>query len=226
MMQRIPRVLGPEQVRECRAALEAADWTDGRLTAGHTAGRVKSNLQLAQDDPVGARLGNLLLDVLARNPLFLSAALPLRVLPPRFNRYQGGGAYGNHIDTAVFSVPGTPHRVRSDISATLFFSDPDEYEGGELVIEDTYGAHTVKLPAGDMVIYPGHSLHRVTPVMRGTRFAAFFWIQSLVRDDGQRALLFSLDNAIQDVTNALPEHAVSSQLLGVYHNLLRRWAET
>jgi PKHD-type hydroxylase len=226
MMQRIPRVLGPEQVRECRAALEAAEWTDGRLTAGHAAGRVKSNLQLAQDDPVGVRLGSLLLDVLARNPLFLSAALPLRVLPPRFNRYQGGGAYGNHIDTAVFAVPGTPHRVRSDISATLFFSDPDEYEGGELVIEDTFGAHTVKLPAGDMVIYPGHSLHRVTPVTRGMRFAAFFWIQSLVRDDGERALLFSLDNAIQDVTKALPEHAVSSQLLGVYHNLLRRWAET
>lgn len=226
MMQRIPRVLSPDQVRQCREALEGAGWADGRLTAGHAAVRVKSNLQLAQDDPVGARLGELILDILAQNPLFMSAALPLRVLPPRFNRYEGGGAYGNHIDNAIFAVPGTPHRIRSDISATLFFSRPEEYEGGELVIEDTYGTHTVKLPAGDMVIYPGHSLHRVTPVTRGTRFAAFFWIQSLVRDDGERSLLFSLDNAIQDVTREVPDHAALGQLIGVYHNLLRRWADT
>ncbi|MDR2878060.1 MAG: Fe2+-dependent dioxygenase [Chromatiales bacterium] len=226
MMHIIPALLSPAQVRQCREALESAPWVDGRLTAGHIAVKAKSNLQLAEDDPVAVRLGEFILSVLAKSPYFIAATLPLRVLSPRFNRYEGGGAYGNHIDNAIFSVPGSPDRVRSDISATLFFSDPDEYEGGELVIEDTYGTHQVKLPAGHMVIYPGTSLHRVTPVTRGTRYAAFFWTQSLVRDDGDRALLLSLDRAIQDLGVAAPDHPALSQLAGVYHNLLRKWSDT
>ena len=226
MMQTIPALLSPEQVRQCRQALEQAQWVDGRATAGHMAVRIKNNLQLAQDDPVAVRLSEFILDVLAKTPQFMAAALPLRVLPPRFNRYEGGGNYGNHVDNAILSIPGTPHRVRTDVSATLFFSEPEEYDGGELVIEDTYGTHTVKLPAGHMVLYPGTSLHRVTPVTRGTRYAAFFWTQSMVRDDGERALLLSLDNAIQDLTRAAPDNPALSQLIGVYHNLLRRWANT
>lgn len=226
MMQTIPDLLSPEQVRQCRQALEQARWVDGRLTAGHAAVKIKSNLQLAQDDPLCVQLGEFILDVLAKSPQFIATALPLRVLPPRFNRYEGGGTYGNHIDNAIFSIPGSPHRVRSDVSSTLFFSDPDEYEGGELVVEDTYGTHHVKLPAGHMVIYPGTSLHRVMPVTRGTRYAAFFWTQSLVRDDGERALLLNLDNAIQDLTAAAPDSPAISQLIGVYHNLLRKWSDT
>ena len=148
------------------------------------------------------------------------------MLPPRFNRYRGGGQYGMHVDSAVFSVPGTPHRVRSDLSATLFLSEPDEYDGGELVVADTYGEHGVRLPAGDMVLYPGSSLHRVTPVTRGTRLASFFWIQSLVRDDGQRSLMWELDGAIQQLAGEVPGHPALDRLTGVYHNLLRQWAQT
>ncbi len=226
MMLIIPQVLTPEQVREGRQMLEAAQWTDGRATAGHLAAQVKSNLQLPDDHPVARQLGDTILQALGRHPLFLSAALPLKVLPPRFNRYEGGGEYGNHIDNAIFSVPGTPHRVRSDLSATLFFNDPDEYDGGELTVEDTYGEHSVKLDAGDMVLYPGNSLHRVTPVTRGARLASFFWVQSLVRDDSQRALMLELDGAIQQLTRDAPGHPSLSRLTGVYHNLLRQWAGT
>lgn len=226
MMLQIPDLLNADQVRQCRQALEQASWTDGRSTAGHQAVRTKQNLQLPLDSEVARRIGDLIMDALGRNPLFMSAALPLKVLPPRFNRYEGGGCYGNHIDGAVMSVPGTPHRIRTDISATLFFSNPDEYDGGELTIEDSYGNHSVKLPAGHMVIYPGTSLHRVTPVTRGTRYASFFWVQSLVREDSQRALLFDLDNAIQQLTPKVDDDPALARLTGVYHNLLRRWTQT
>ncbi len=226
MLLTIPALLDTTAVAAFRRTLLAADWQDGRETAGHVARSAKANLQLPGDSPLGVELGEQLLAALSRNPLFIAAALPLKVLPPRFNRYEGGGNYGDHIDNAVFSVPGTPHRIRSDLSATVFLSEPDEYDGGELVIHDTYGEQRIKLPAGHMVLYPGTSLHRVTPVTRGVRLASFFWIQSLVREDSQRSLLFQLDEAIREVATALPEQPVVASLTGVYHNLLRQWAQT
>lgn len=226
MMLSIPDILTPEQVLQYRAALERGAWQDGRQTAGHIAQRAKDNRQLAQDDPLTIQLGDFILERLGANPRFVAAALPLKVLPPRFNRYDGGGTYGNHIDNAIFSVPGTPHRVRSDLSATLFLSEPDAYDGGELVVEDSYGSHSVKLPAGHLVLYPGSSLHRVMPVTRGCRFAAFFWIQSLVREDNQRSMLLELDETIQALGLQLPESPEVVRLTGVYHNLLRHWANT
>ncbi len=225
MMLRIPSLLTPDEVRDCRQALEQATWQDGRTTAGSLAVKVKSNLQLPIDSPIAARLGNLILDRLGRNPLFLSAALPLRVLPPRFNRYEGGGTYGNHIDNALFVIPGTAIKVRTDVSTTVFFSDPEEYEGGELIVEDTYGHQSVKLAAGDAIVYPGTSLHRVNPVTRGTRYASFFWTQSLVKSDEQRRVLFDLDQSIQQLSLDHPDHAKLSALSGTYHNLLRMWSE-
>jgi len=226
MLYTVPRLLTAEQVGQFRQALQSASWTDGRITAGHSARKAKNNQQLGADDPLGERLGNVLLEALARNPLFMTAALPLKVFPPRFNRYENCGHYGDHIDNAVLSVPGSSHRVRSDLSATLFLSEPGEYEGGELVIEDTYGSHAVKLAAGDLVLYPGTSLHRVTPVTSGVRLAAFFWIQSLVRDDSQRSLLLQLDQNIQQLANELPDSPVGPRLTGIYHNLLRLWSDT
>ena len=175
MLLRIPCLLTPDEVRHCRQALEAASWQDGKTTAGHVAAQVKSNLQLPLDSKTGQQIGDLILDRLGRNPLFMSAALPLKVLPPRFNRYEGGGTYGNHIDNAFFTIPGTAIKVRTDVSTTVFFSDPDEYEGGELMVEDTFGQQSVKLAAGDAIVYPGTSLHRVNPVTRGTRYASLFW---------------------------------------------------
>ncbi len=225
MMLRIPALLSPEEVRECREALEAADWQDGRTTAGHLAAKVKSNLQLPIDSPLAQKMGHLILDKLGKNPLYLSAALPLRVLPPRFNRYEGGGTYGNHIDNALFVIPGTAIKVRTDVSTTVFFSDPDEYEGGELIVEDTFGHQSVKLAAGDAILYPGTSLHRVNPVTRGTRYASFFWTQSMVKSDEQRRLLFDLDQSIQQLTVDCPDHPRLSALSGTYHNLLRMWSE-
>lgn len=225
-MFHIPDVLTADEVRQCREALERAAWVGGRSTAGHMAVRSKDNQQLAPDDPLAQQIGDFIVDRLGSHPQFIAAALPLKVLPPRFNRYSGGGTYGNHIDNAIFSVPGTHHRVRSDLSATLFFCDPDDYEGGELVVEDTYGSHRVKLPAGHLVLYPGSSLHRVEPVTRGARLAAFFWIQSLVREDNQRAMLLELDGAIQQLGQSVPEHPALVQLSGVYHNLLRHWSTT
>lgn len=225
MMLRIPALLTPEEVRECRQAMEAADWQDGRTTAGHLAARVKSNLQLPVDSPLAQKMGTLILDKLSRNPLYLSAALPLRVLPPRFNRYEGGGTYGNHIDNALFVIPGTAIKVRTDVSTTVFFSDPDEYEGGELVVEDTFGHQSVKFAAGDAILYPGTSLHRVNPVTQGTRYASFFWTQSLVQSDEQRRLLFDLDQSIQQLTADCPDHPRLSALSGTYHNLLRMWSQ-
>jgi PKHD-type hydroxylase len=220
----IPDVLSPSLVQQARARLDAARWVDGKVTAGRQSARTKDNLQLAEDDPLARELGELILASLQRNALFISAALPLRIFPPLFNRYQGGQSFGSHVDNAIRQVGGTPHRIRTDLSATLFFANPDEYDGGELVVEDTYGVHSVKLPAGHMVLYPSTSLHSVRPVTRGARVASFFWIQSMVRDDGQRTLLFDLDTAIQRVATDT-DHPAVVQLTGVYHNLIRRWAD-
>ncbi|MGD9536213.1 MAG: Fe2+-dependent dioxygenase [Alphaproteobacteria bacterium] len=226
MLLEIPDVLTPEEVRRCRDALERANWQDGRQTAGHVAVHAKHNQQLGQDDPLCRQLGDFILERLGGTPRFIAAALPLKVLPPRFNRYVGGGTYGEHIDAAIFSVPGTPHRIRSDLSATLFFSEPVDYDGGELVINADFGERLVKLPAGHMVLYSGNTLHRVTPVTRGARLAAFFWIQSLVRDDGERAMLLELDDTIQALGLSAPGDPALVRLTGLYHNLLRRWANT
>ncbi len=225
MMLRIPALLTPEEVRACRQALERADWEDGRATAGHLAVKTKSNLQLPLDSQAGREIGDLILDRLGNSPLFISATLPLRVLPPRFNRYEGGGTYGNHIDNAYFTIPGTAIKVRTDVSTTVFLSDPQEYEGGELIVEDTFGHQSVKLPAGDAIVYPGTSLHRVNPVTRGVRYGSFFWTHSLVASDEQRSLLFSLDQQIQQLTMRHPDDPGLSALSGVYHNLLRMWSQ-
>lgn len=225
MLLHVPNVLTAEQVAECRRRLDAADWVDGRITAGHQSAKAKDNAQLPEDSPVARQLGQMILAALERNPLFLAGALPLKIFPPLFNRYAGGQSFGNHVDNAIRQVRNTPHRVRTDISATLFLASPSEYDGGELTIDDTYGSHGVKLPAGDLVLYPSTSLHRVQPVTRGARVAAFFWIQSMVRDDGERTLLFDLDLAIQRLGGDQPEHPALVQLTGIYHNLLRRWAD-
>ncbi|HUH40732.1 MAG TPA: Fe2+-dependent dioxygenase [Castellaniella sp.] len=225
MLLSIPDVMTPDQTRQCREALEQAPWVDGRDTAGHIAVRVKDNRQLPLDHPVAQQWGQAIIEALSASPSFMSAALPQRILPPRFNRYAAGEAYGFHIDNAIFQVPNTPTRMRSDLSTTVFFSEPDEYEGGELVIQDTYGEQRIKLPAGHAVVYPGTSLHRVTPVTRGVRYGAFFWTQSLVRDDGRRALLLEQDVAIQNLIQANADPEVVARLTGVYHNLLRMWSE-
>ena len=225
MLLHLPDILSAEQVATCRRELETADWVDGRVTAGHQAVQVKRNAQLPERHPVALRLGEMIVGMLERSPVFLSAALPLKVFPPIFNRYGEDQGFGTHIDTAIRQVPGTPHRVRTDLSATLFLTDPQAYDGGELVVEDTYGAHAARLPAGSMVLYPASSLHRVAPITRGTRLAAIFWVQSMVRDDGQRALLYDLDTAIQQITPAASGAPALVQLTGVYHNLLRQWAD-
>lgn len=225
MLLQIPDVLSPEQLAQCRAALATADWADGRITAGYQSAKAKHNLQLSVDNPLGRELGDVIVQELGKNALFMSAALPAKVFPPMFNRYEGGGNFGVHIDNAIREVKGTTHRVRTDLSATLFLSDPDEYDGGELVIEDTYGAKSVKLPAGHMILYPGTSLHKVTPVTRGVRVASFFWIQSLVREDAQRSMLFDLDNAIRKLGTDVPDNPALIQLTGIYHNLVRAWAD-
>ncbi len=225
MLLQIPDVLTGVQVAQARDTLEAADWVDGRVTAGHQSARAKDNMQLPEDHPAGRQLGEMILAALQRNPLFISAALPLRVSPPLFNRYQGGQSFGNHVDNAIRQHPASGLRIRTDLSATLFLADPADYDGGELMVEDTYGVHSVKLPAGHLVLYPSTSLHNVRPVTRGARVASFFWIQSMVRDDGARTLLFDLDSAIQRVAEDAPASSAPVQLTAVYHNLLRRWAE-
>jgi PKHD-type hydroxylase len=225
MLLHIPDMLTAEQVAHCRQKLDQADWVDGRVTAGHQSARAKDNMQLPEDHPASRELGELILTALQNNPLFMAAALPLKVFPPLFNRYQGGQSFGTHVDNAVRQVSGTPHRVRTDLSATLFLAAPEEYDGGELSVEDTYGLHNVKLPAGHLILYPASSLHHVRPVTRGARLASFFWIQSMVRDDGQRAILFDLDMAIQRISGEVADHPSVIQLTGVYHNLLRRWAD-
>ena len=225
MLLQIPEVLTAEQVDACRNVLEKADWVDGRITAGHQSARAKDNLQLPEDHKDAQKLQNTILYALENNPLFMSAALPLKVFPPLFNRYQNGQSFGNHVDNAIRQVKDTPHRVRTDLSATLFFSNPEEYDGGELVVEDTYGVHSVKLPAGHVILYPASSLHHVRPVTRGARLASFFWIQSMVRDDGERTILFDLDVSIQRLASEVPDHPSVVQLTSLYHNLLRRWAD-
>ncbi len=225
MIIAIPDVLTAAQVAEARQQLDHTDWVDGRVTAGHQSGRAKENQQLPEDSPIARRLGETIVAALERHPLFISAALPAKIFPPLFNRYQSGHSFGLHVDNAVRQVRGTAHRIRTDLSATLFLSAPGEYEGGELMIEDTYGPQTIKLPAGHMVLYPASSLHKVQPITRGSRVASFFWIQSMVRGDSERALLFDMDLAIQALNRDTPDHPAVVQLTGVYHNLLRRWAE-
>jgi PKHD-type hydroxylase len=225
MLLTIPDLLSPEQVEEIRRKLDSADWVDGRVTAGHQSTLAKNNMQVPEGHPVAKEVGELILQTLGQNSLFISAALPVKVFPPLFNRYSGGQSFGTHIDNAIRHLKGTTHRVRSDLSATLFFSNPEEYDGGELVVEDTYGIHSVKLPPGHMVLYPSSSLHNVRPVTRGARVSSFFWIQSMVRDDGARTLLFDLDNVTQRITAEQIDSPNAIRLTGIYHNLLRRWAE-
>jgi PKHD-type hydroxylase len=218
-------VLTAQEVRTVRSRLTAAAWTDGRLTAGYRSAEVKANLQVPQSDPAAQEASGQIVRSLERSATFISATLPRHVYPPLFNRYAPGMAFGDHVDNAVRQIPGTPHRLRTDISATLFLSAPDEYDGGELVIDDLYGTHAVKLDAGDMVVYPASSLHRVNPVTRGTRDAAFFWIQSMVRDDGARTLLYDMDTSIQELTRRGADAQSLLRLTSCYHNLLRRWAD-
>ena len=226
MLIRIPNVLTPAQIAACRTTLEKADWMDGAITTGPLSKAVKHNMQVPASHPVGRRLGDMILGALHQNKLFARAALPLKVVPPSFNRYTGGQSYGNHVDATVQHVWGSADRIRTDLSATLFLSEPEEYDGGELTLHDELGERAIKLPAGDMVLYPATSVHHVTPVTRGTRLAAFFWMQSMVRDDAKRSLLFELGTALQDYEQALPEHPALVRLTGVYFNLFRLWTDT
>ena len=226
MLLKIPQVLTKEQVAAGKALLLEAGWTDGNVTAGYQSAQAKHNLQLPEDSPQARQLGDMILQALAVNKLFMSAALPLKIFPPLFNCYQGGQSFGVHVDNAIRQVPGTPVKVRTDLSMTLFFSEPEEYDGGELVIEDTYGAQSVKLAAGDMVLYPSTSLHKVTAVTRGRRLASFFWLQSMVASDEKRSILFDMDMAIQSLRQQVQDSRDIVQLTGVYHNLLRQWALT
>lgn len=225
MIVRVPNLLSTEQLAAARALLAEAPWGDGRATAGYQSAKVKDNFQLPEDCEAAGKLREIVVAALERNALFMSAALPARIFPPLFNRYEPGMGFGAHVDNAIRQVGNTPHRVRTDISATLFLNAPEEYDGGELIVEDTYGAHSAKLAAGDMIIYPATSLHRVTPVTRGARIAAFFWVQSMVRDDGARTILFDLDRSIAELTRERPESPALVRLTATYHNLIRRWAE-
>lgn len=224
MLLHIPKVLTESQVARGRAVLDDAKWVDGRTTAGHLSARAKHNQQVAEGTPEAREMGEIVVTALERTPLFMSAALPLRVFPPLFNRYEPGMAFGAHVDNAIRQVAGSPIRVRTDLSATLFLSRPEEYDGGELIVDDTYGAHSVKLPAGDMILYPASSLHRVQAVTRGVRLASVFWVQSMVGDDAERSLLFDLDTAISQVTETSPDSPAVVALTACYHNLLRRWS--
>lgn len=227
MLVHIPNVLTPEQVRMLRDRLDHADdaWVDGRVTAGYSGAPVKRNQQIAEHTPIARELGDVILSAIERHPLFISAALPNQVYPPLFNLYEGGMTFGSHVDGAVRVLPNGV-KLRTDVSVTLFLSAPDEYDGGELVIEDAYGVQEIKLPAGDMIVYPATSLHQVTPVTRGVRVASFFWVQSLVRSDAQRALLFDMDTAIQRLNASDADAQARRSLVGCYHNLLRIWSET
>lgn len=224
MMLHIPAVLSPSQLAQCRRALADAPWEAGSRTAGGQAVHCKDNFQLPAASPLCGELGNLIRAALEAQPLFQSAALPARILPPLFNRYEGGGHYGNHVDAAIQS-PSVLGRVRTDVSTTVFLCDPEEYEGGELIVEDTYGTHEVKLPAGDAIVYPATSLHRVEPVTRGARIASFLWTQSMVRDAWQRTMLFDLDMTILRLRQQVGDSPEVVRLTSHYHNLLRQWAE-
>jgi len=225
MLLHVPDVLTPAQVADLRRRLDATAWVDGRATVGEQGAQVKRNRQLDEFSPVGAELGRLVLQAVAAHPLYMAAALPMRHMPPLFNRYEQGEHYGLHVDGAIRAVPGTALQMRTDLSCTLFLAGPDEYEGGELEIIDTYGSHAVKLPAGDLVLYPSSSLHRVHPVTRGVRVASFFWVQSLVRDASRRQMLFELDQNIQALRAQLGDTDPVLGLTGHYHNLVRQWAE-
>ncbi|TXH69167.1 MAG: Fe2+-dependent dioxygenase [Thiothrix sp.] len=222
----IPKVLSKAQVAACRERMDNAEWIDGKITAGEQSAAVKQNSQLPENSPLATEIGNLILDALAQTPQFISAALPLKIFPPLFNRYANGGQFGLHVDNSIRHVPGTIVRIRTDLSCTLFFSEPEEYEGGELMIEDNYGTQAVKLAAGDLVLYPSTSLHRVEAVTAGARVCSFFWLQSMVRDDGKRTLLYDLDQTIQSLAvNLGINHPQVVQLSSIYHNLIRRWAD-
>jgi len=225
MLLHIPNVLTREELAGIRRALEQAHWADGRETVGVQGAQVKRNQQLAEASPLRTELGRLVLAALERHPLFFAAALPKKILPPRFNRYADGGTYGFHVDGAVMRL-SDGDQLRSDVSCTLFLNDPEDYDGGELIVSDTYGEHEVKLPAGDAIVYPSSSLHQVTPVTRGARLASFFWIQSLVRDDARRRMLLEMDTALTALRASAADSAAVLQLTGVYHNLLWQWAET
>ena len=226
MLVTIPNLLTPDELAHVRNVLENTAWIDGRATAGDQAAKVKNNLQVPIDAPAGQELGHVIVRALARNPIFTSAALPLRVLPPMFNRYDVGMTFGAHVDGSIRSLPGSGQRLRTDVSSTLFLTPPEDYDGGELVVHDTYGTHQVKLPAGHMVVYPATSMHSVNPVTRGSRWGSFFWTQSMVKDDWQRHMLYDLDRSIIKVRERLPDDdpAVVG-LTAHYHNLIRHWAE-
>jgi PKHD-type hydroxylase len=227
MILKIPNVLTPKQLAEGRAILEEAQWVDGSITAGFQSTLAKKNIQLPEESAESIQVGDMILSALAQTPLFMSAALPCKIFPPLFNCYQTGHNFGDHVDNAIRYVKGTPVKVRTDLSMTLFFSEPEEYEGGELVIQDTFGEKSVKLSAGDMILYPSTSVHRVKPIIKGQRLAAFFWLQSMVARDDQRSILFELDNSIQQLRNSVATEDPSLiRLTGVYHNLLRQWVET
>ena len=225
MMVHIPNVLSADQVARCRDVMQRAAWVDGRVTAGHQSEKVKNNLQMPETAPEARELGGMVMDALGRNSLFFSAVLPKEVFPPLFNRYDAGMTFGSHVDNAIRGYLNTPLRIRTDVSSTLFISAPEDYDGGELVVQDTYGTHAAKLPAGDMIIYPGTSLHHVNPITRGSRIASFFWTQSMVRDVTKRSLLFDLDMAIVRLNRDHPEHHSIVELTAIYHNLLRQWTE-
>ncbi len=226
MLLSIPSILSKQAVAEMRAAIDAAEWVDGNVTSGTQSALAKRNLQLPENSPAARKAGDRILDALEKTPLFVAAALPLKVFPPLFNRYGEGNSFGMHIDNALRVRRDNGFRIRTDLSATLFLSEPEEYDGGELIIEDNYGAHAVKLNAGDMVLYPASSLHRVEPITRGARVSSFFWIQSMVREDARRTLLFDMDMAVQALAGELGQgHAQVIALTGAYHNLLRMWIE-
>ena len=228
MMLHIPEVLTKAQVAELRAAIDAVDWIDGNATSGTQSALAKRNEQLPEGSAAARFAGEKILDALSHSPLFVTAALPQTVFPPLFNRYGGGQTFATHIDNSIRQSRDGSVRIRSDLSATLFLTEPEDYDGGELLVEDTYGVHEVKLPAGDLILYPASSLHQVTPVTRGARTSSFFWIQSLIRDDAKRALLFQMDIAIQQLAGKVGAGAGAPELVsltGTYHNLLRMWAE-
>lgn len=224
MLVAIPEVLTAAQVAEARKVLDAAEWVDGRISAGHQGAHVKDNVQLPPGSPAARQVGEMINNALRAHKVFMSAALPLHVLPPMFNSYEGGQTFGTHIDGAIRILPNG-QRIRTDLSCTLFLSAPEDYDGGELTIEDTYGTKTVKLPAGHLILYPSTSLHQVTPVTRGRRVCSFFWLQSMVRDNSHRAMLYDMDVAIQRLGAENPIHPSVISLTGLYHNLLRHWAE-
>ena len=226
MLLQIPKILAADQVARIRSRIDATQWVDGNATAGHQSSQVKYNEQLPEESATAREAGEEIMAALAKSPLFFSAALPRQVYPPLFNRYQGSMNFGSHVDGAIRVHAPTSRRLRADISATLFLTAPEDYDGGELLVEDTYGTHSVKLAAGDLVLYPATSLHRVTPVTRGSRVSSFFWIESMVRDDGRRRLLLDLDMAVQQIAGAIPDNPAVGQLYNVYHNLLRQWADT